>query len=85
MVLPLVEAGPSLTRLPTLETPFLLLGCLFQPWGENFALSYFVLLCLAVLLEVCSSLKGDGGGVDAGEMARVEGRDCMRENLFFNK
>lgn len=43
-------AGVSLL-LPTIETPFLLLGCLVQPQYESFylVLQYFVLSCLAAI------------------------------------
>lgn len=70
MVLPTVGADVPLTLWPDLCTVLLLLGCLVQPHYEDFC---FVLVSCYVpfgcsLLEPCSFLKGNGGGLDLGKM-----------------
>ena len=57
-----VEAAVPFTLLPALGTHFLLVDCLVQS-------KLSVRACLIVfffILEVCSFLKEDGGGVDPG-------------------
>lgn len=64
-----MEVGVSLTLLPALGTLFLLLGCPNPALTLGFVPSLIV-TCYTMfdwyLLEGCSFLKGNGGGVDGG-------------------
>lgn len=64
-----VGAGVSLTLLPVLWIPFLLLGYLVQPYYEGqWPVSLYLLCCVHLIpWEACSFLKGNGGEVDLEE------------------
>lgn len=85
----------SLTLLPALEIPFLLLGCLVQPQYD--ALSYYILFCFIFLLPLGGLLFFENNWSGSGEQGRqggnleeskgeesVDGMDCVSEESIFN-
>lgn len=50
----------SLTLLPSLETIFLLLGCLAQPQYQGYAQFYYILLCYVWLISLGDLLFSEG-------------------------